>query len=449
MRQNIIIVEGCDGAPLYANLRALAYTGISFSELSLLGFDGRLSHPEDVEKLRTVRQESLERGDAFELEQRMLGKDGGYRWFLFRYNPLKDESGKVLQWYVTGTDIHDRRQTEERTRNENLALGEEIESVSMFEKIVGSSKALGKVLEQVVRVAAVDSTVLILGETGTGKELIARAIHKRSMRSSRPFIRVNCAAISPALFASEMFGHEKGAFTGATQRRLGRFELANHGTIFLDEVGEVPAETQLGLLRVLQEREIERVGGNHPIPVDIRVIAATNRDLKSAVVVHAFRSDLFYRLNVFPIEVPPLRARPEDIRLLVEYFVHRYARLVGKTIPCVGKTTMDLLQSYRWPGNVRELQNVIERAVILCDTESLSIDPSWISQEPFSVRPERVGLVQTSADDEGTIIEDALKQSGGRVSGPKGAAAKLGLPPSTLESKLKVLKINKYQFKLC
>ncbi len=443
----IVIVIAPDGSPLYANRVALDYMGVRQEEVSFVGFGGRLSHPEDVKKLRSLRRESLVRGVPFELEQRMLGKHGGYRWFLFRYNPLKDESGKLIQWYVTATDIQDRRQAEERIRNENLALREEIDTASMFEEIVGSSEALSKVLQQVKRVAPVDSTVLILGETGTGKELIARAIHKRSLRSSRAFIRVNCAAISPGLIASELFGHEKGAFTGATHRRLGRFELADHGTILLDEIGELPHEIQLALLRVLQEREIERVGGSQPISVDVRVLAATNRDLKTAVAAGTFRSDLFYRLNVFPLEIPPLCARPEDTALLIEYFVHRYARKLGKPIRGVDKKTLDLLQAYHWPGNVRELQNVIERAVILCDKEHLSIDPSWIYQEGQLLQSGPPRSRTAPATDERTIIEMALKKTGGRISGAKGAAAKLGLPPSTLESKIKALKINKYQFK--
>jgi formate hydrogenlyase transcriptional activator len=251
----------------------------------------------------------------------------------------------------------------------------------MFEEIVGSSEALRKVLQQVAKVAPVDSTVLILGETGTGKELIARAIHKRSNRSSRAFIRVNCAAIPPSLIASELFGHEKGAFTGALQRRLGRFESANGGTIFLDEIGELPAETQIALLRVLQEREIERVGGSQPISVDVRVVAATNRDLKAAVAAGSFRQDLFYRLNVFPIQIPSLRERMDDIPLLVEYLIERYAKKAGKKIRQIRKQTLELFQDYDWPGNIRELQNVIERAVVLCDGETFAVDETWLKGE--------------------------------------------------------------------
>src|SRR5438876_631894 len=292
------------------------------------------------------------------------------------------------------------------------------------------------------------SGFVLTGETGTGKELIARAIHKRSRRSSRAFVSVNCAAIPASLIASELFGHEKGAFTGATQRRLGRFELAEEGTIFLDEVGELPAETQISLLHVLQEREFQRVGGNQSIRANARVIAATNRDLEAAIADGTFRSDLFYRLNVFPIEIPPLRARKEDIPLLVEYFIDRFARKAGKTIRGMNKKTLDLFLSYPWPGNIRELQNVVERSVIVCETENFSVDESWLSRKPIANEPKSQSeLSQKFAVQEKEMIEAALRASGGRVSGPFGAAAKLGLHRSTLESKIASLKINKYRFK--
>ena len=342
----VVIVTGPDGVPLYANRVMTDYTGVHPDEVPSVGFGGRLSHPEDLEKFRALRQESLVQGASFQVEQRMLGKDGTFRWFIFRYNPLKDDHGKVALWYVTATDIHERKQSEERLQKENLALREEIDHSSMFEEIVGSSPALRKVLVQVAKVAPADSTVLILGETGTGKELIARAIHKRSNRSARAFIRVNCAAIPSSLMASELFGHEKGAFTGAMQRRLGRFEVADGGTIFLDEVGELSAETQIALLRVLQEREIERVGGSQPISVDVRVLAATNADLKTAVAQGAFRQDLFYRLNVFPIELPSLRERLDDIPLLVEYFIERYGKAAGKKFKSINKKTLQIFQAY-------------------------------------------------------------------------------------------------------
>ena len=334
-----------------------------------------------------------------------------------------------------------------RMRAENLALREEVDQASMFEESVGTSAPLRAVLARVSRVAPTDSTVLITGETGTGKELVARAIHKGSARSSHPFVTVNCAAIPQALIASELFGHEKGAFTGALERRLGRFELADGGTIFLDEVGDLPSDTQLALLRVLQEREFERVGGNRSIRVDVRVIAATNRDLNAAMGAGAFRSDLFYRLNVFPIEMPALRERQEDIPLLVAYFVDRYARKAGKTIGNIDQRTLEILQGYSWPGNIRELQNVIERSVVICETETFAIDESWLRRE----LPKPPHPVQSLADDlaarEREMIETALAASRGRVSGPSGAAAKLGIPGSTLDSKIRALGIRKERFK--
>jgi transcriptional regulator with GAF, ATPase, and Fis domain len=336
----------------------------------------------------------------------------------------------------------------DRLQDENLVLREQIDQALMFEEIVGASPALRAVLSRVSKVAPTDSTVLLTGETSTGKELIARAIHKRFRRFSRAFVSVSCAAIPASLIASELFGHEKGAFTGATQRRLGRFELAEEGTLFLDEVGELPAETQIALLRVLQEHEFERVGGNQPIRADVRVIAATNRDLEAAIAAGTFRGDLFYRLNVFPIEIPPLRERREDIPLLVEYFIAHFARKAGKSFRGINKRTLDLLLSYPWPGNIRELQNVVERSVIVCETENFSVDESWLTRQPLLTEPKgTLELAHTLAAQEKEMIEAALRESGGRVSGPSGAAAKLGIHRSTLESKIASLKINKYRFK--
>jgi transcriptional regulator with GAF, ATPase, and Fis domain len=335
----------------------------------------------------------------------------------------------------------------EQLYRENLVLRDEVDRVSMFEEIVGTSPALQAALSRVVKVAATDSTVLITGETGTGKELVARAIHRRSNRSARTFVSVNCAAIPRDLIASELFGHEKGAFTGATQQRLGRFELANGGTLFLDEVGELPAETQIALLRVLQEHDFERVGGTRRILADVRVIAATNRDLQAAIRAGSFRSDLFYRLYVFPIEIPPLRERGEDIALLVEYFIDRYARKAGKNIRDISKKTLELLQSYPWPGNIRELQNVVERSVLLCETESFSIDKSWLPQQPSPAGArDQIQFPLKLKAQEKIIIEAALRESCGQVFGPRGAAAKLGVPRSTLESKIRSLKIDKRRF---
>jgi len=384
-------------------------------------------------------------GSAFESEVRFRKSDGSYRWFLARYSPLRDEQGQVTRWYVAGTDIDDRKRAEERLQQENVALREEVDKASMFEEIVGTSSALTAVLSRVSKVASSDSTVLIGGETGTGKELVARAIHRRSPRASRAFVAVNCAAIPRDLIASELFGHEKGAFTGALQRRLGRFELADGGTIFLDEVGELASDSQVALLRVLQEREFERVGGQHPIRVDVRVIAATNRDLTEAVADGTFRQDLFYRLNVFPLEVPPLRERQEDIPVLVEYFIDRYARKAGKTIRRVSKRTLDRLKSYPWPGNVRELQNVIERSVIVSDTDEFTVDESWLSTQ--TAVDSRLGISSTLASHEKALIEDALRATGGRVFGSSGAAARLGIPRSTLESRIRALRINKGRFR--
>ena len=317
----------------------------------------------------------------------------------------------------------------------------------MFEEIVGSSPALKTVLSSIVKVAPTDATVLITGETGTGKELIARAIHKGSQRSGQAFITVNCAAIPSSLIASELFGHERGAFTGALQRRQGRFELAHSGTIFLDEIGELPPETQVALLRVLQERQFERVGGSRAIPTDVRIIAATNTDLSAAIASGAFRADLFYRLNVFPIDVPPLRQRKEDIPMLVEYFVKRYADKAMKQINKIDKNTLELCQFYSWPGNIRELQNIIERSVILCTGDTFWIDEAWLSSQNAPRLESSGPLTQLVENYEKKLIEEALAQSNGKVSGPNGAAAKLGIPRTTLDLKIKQLGIEKHPFR--
>jgi len=445
----LVAVFGPNRERIYVNRITLDYIGMTLDEWRQ-GSTGDGVHPEDSERLKAYVDRASSSGRGFELELRVRKGDGSYRWFLARYNPVRDNEGQVMRWYVACTDIEDRKQAEDTLRRENVALREEIDKTSMFEEIVGASSALQPVLSHISKVAPSDSTVLITGETGTGKELVARAIHRRSARSSRSFVSVNCAAIPRDLVASELFGHEKGAFTGATQQRLGRFELASGGTIFLDEVGELPAETQISLLRVLQEREFERVGGNRRIRADVRVIAATNRDLRAAISAGSFRSDLFYRLNVFPIEMPSLRERRADIPLLVEYFIDRYARKAGKNIKHVNKKTLDLLQAYPWPGNIRELQNVIERSVILCETEIFSIDENWIPQSPplTPESKEQVELRQRLLGQEKDMIEAALKDTGGRVSGPTGAAVKLGIPRSTLESKIRSLGIDKNHFKV-
>jgi transcriptional regulator with PAS, ATPase and Fis domain/CHASE3 domain sensor protein len=418
-------------------------------------------HPDDRAHIDAAASE-LYKGNDAEYNYRIVLPDNSIRYVRTIAHAITNDSGQVIEFVGTVIDVTEQRNArkalekafeeiktlKDQLYKENIALREEIDKVSMFEDIVGTSPALQAVLSRVSKVAPTDSTVLVTGETGTGKELVARAIHKRSHRSSRAFVSVNCAAIPRDLIASELFGHEKGAFTGATQQRLGRFELAEGGTIFLDEVGELPAVTQIALLRVLQEHEFERVGGSRSIHADVRVIAATNRDLQAAIAGGTFRSDLFYRLNVFPIEIPSLRERREDIPLLVEYFIDRYARKAGKSFQAVNKKSFDLLQSYPWPGNIRELQNVIERSVIVCETENFSVDESWLSQQPRITGPKSdLGLSRKPATQEKEIIEAALRECGGRVAGPSGAAAKLGIHRSTLESKIISLKIDKYRFK--
>jgi len=438
----LIIAIGTDGNFLHANQAVLEYTGLTKEEVESERFREAF-HPEDSERLRDERDAAISRGVPFEYERRVRRRDGQFRWLLVQYNPLLDERGEVVRWYATGTDIDDRKQAEERTRQENVALREQLDQVFMFEEIVGSSPALKTVLSGIVKVAPTDSTVLITGETGTGKELIARAIHKSSQRSGHAFIAVNCASIPPSLIASELFGHEKGAFTGALQRRQGRFELANSGTIFLDEIGELPAETQIALLRVLQERQFDRVGGSRAIPTDVRIIAATNRDLPAAIAAGSFRADLFYRLNVFPIDVPPLRERREDIPMLVEYFVKRYADKARKEITKIDQNTLARCRSYHWPGNIREVQNIVERSVILCTGDTLRIDEAWLASPGASRRKSSGPLTESLHSYEKELIEAALAESNGKVAGPSGAAAKLGIPRSTLDLKIKQLNIKK------
>jgi PAS domain S-box-containing protein len=439
----LIVFLSPDGDALYANKFTMEFTGFSLEDLNANDFRARVFHPDDVERVREERRKALLRGLPFENEQRARRHDGQYRWFLIRYNALRDEQGRPIRWYAAGIDIEDRKQAEERTQQENFALREQIDQLFMLEEIVGSSPALKTVLASVVKVAPTVSTVLITGETGTGKELIARAIHKASRRAAQAFITVNCAAIPSSLIASELFGHEKGAFTGALQRRQGRFELAHSGTIFLDEIGELPHETQTALLRVLQEHQFERVGGNRVLSTDVRVIAATNRDLTAAVGSGTFRADLFYRLNVFPVHVPPLRNRKEDIPMLVEYFVKRYAEKAGKQISKINENTLKLFQSYPWPGNVRELQNIVERSVILCTGDTFWIDEAWLSSQNAPRRESSGLFTQNVQNYEKELIEAALAESSGKVAGSSGAAAKLGIPRSTLDLKIKQLDIKK------
>jgi PAS domain S-box-containing protein len=446
----LVAVFGPQRERVYINQIALDYLGMSLEEWRQQPVGAEV-HPDDSEQIREYAERAKSDGSPYELEVRLRKADGSYRWFLARYNPVKGDRGEIFRWYVACTDIDDRKRAEEKLRQENAALREELDQASMFEEIVGTSSALQSVLSRLSKVAPSDSTVLITGETGTGKELIARAIHRRSTRASRPFITVNCAAIPRDLIASELFGHEKGAFTGALQRQIGRFELADRGTIFLDEVGELLPDTQVALLRVLQEREFERVGGRQPISIDVRIIAATNRDLEATVASGAFRQDLFYRLNVFPIVMPSLRERKDDILMLVEYFVQRYASRAGKHFASIDQETVKLLCSYDWPGNIRELQNVIERSVILSSGGVLSIDESWISRERVArahrTRSSSPKKVEEEPYSERAIIEGALTASRGRVSGPLGAAARLRIPPSTLDHKIKALGIDKRQFR--
>ncbi len=407
---------------------------------------GSVVHPDDLPEVITVWTHAVETGQDYTHENRLRRADGVYRWFHARTTPRRNAEGQIIRWYSLLTDIEELKRLKDRLHEENLALREQIDREFMFEEIVGASPTLQTVLTNIVKVAPTDSTVLIMGEAGTGKELIARAIHKRSPRAAHPFITVHCAAVSTSLIASELFGHEKGAFTGALQRRQGRFELANSGSIFLDEIGELPAETQVALLRVLQERQFERVGGTRPIAADVRIIAATNRDLRTAIADGSFRADLFYRLNVFPIEVPPLRQRKGDTPLLVEYFVRRYAAKARKHIRKIDKKALKLCESYDWPGSIRELQNIIERSVILCGGDTFWIDEAWLSN-PGGPRPSpSARLSETLEDREKEIIEAALAETKGRVAGPNGAAARLGIPRSTLDWKIRNLKINRHKF---
>jgi formate hydrogenlyase transcriptional activator len=433
------------------NEQVLAYCGRTLEDVEQWGTSD-IVHPDDLPRTIEIIADSIKSGDSYEIVERIRRFDGVYRWFQVRGLPLRGSNGSIVRWYVLLTDIDDLKRAEaelgalkDQLYKENLVLRDEVDRTSMFEEIVGTSPTLQPVLARVAKVALTDSTVLITGETGTGKELVARAIHRRSARASGAFVSVNCAAIPRELIASELFGHEKGAFTGATQRRLGRFELAHGGTIFLDEVGDLPMETQVALLRVLQEREFERVGGSTSVRIDVRVIAATNRDLQAAIEAGSFRSDLFYRLNVFPITVPALRERADDIPLLVEYFIDRYGRKAGKTLRRVNKRTLDHLRAYPWPGNVRELQNVIERSVIVCDTDEFTIDESWLAAGSTGSRTG--ALSGTLAAHEKAIVEGALRASGGRVAGPSGAAARLNIARSTLESKIRILGIDKNRFR--
>ena len=474
IRQSISVLAP-DGTTLYVNQVALDRTGLTRNEVNEQGFFPGAFHTDDVKQIRAVRQEGLSRGDPFELEIRAREKDGQYRWQLIQYNPLKDESGKIIRWYATATDINDRKRAEEQLRSENVRLDQErvyleeqIRSEMGFEQIIGNSSALKHVLELVETVAPSDSTVLLLGETGTGKELIARAVHERSRRKAKTFVKLNCAAIPTGLLESELFGHEKGAFTGAIIQKVGRMELADQGTLFLDEVGDIPVDIQPKLLRALQEKEFERLGSTHTRKVNMRLVAATNRNLEKMVADREFRSDLFYRLNVFPIRIPPLRDRKEDIPLLVAYFVQKFAKQMQKRIDSIPVATMKALAAWDWPGNIRELENFIERAVILTKGESLAA-PLAELRKPTIDEPAResaprgeddiarivkqtiASLKEKRPDDEHAKrqheeIVRVLTECKGRVGGSDGAAARMGLSRTTLISRMKKLGINPYDY---
>jgi transcriptional regulator with GAF, ATPase, and Fis domain len=434
-------------------------------DASSVDFYHSRKHPKDRPEAEQAYAAALLRKTDFEADFRIVLPDGTIKNIRSIGHPILDERGDLVEFVGASIDVteHHRaradlekaieeiKRLKDQLQNENVVLREQIDQAFMFEEIVGTSSGLQGVLSRLMKVAPTDSSVLISGETGTGKELVARAIHKRSRRSQRAFVSINCAALAPSLISSELFGHEKGAFTGAMQRRLGRFELANGGTIFLDEIGELPLDTQVALLRVLQEREFERVGGTQPVKIDVRVIAATNRDLEAAVANGTFRPDLYYRLNVFPIQVPPLRERQDDVLMLLEYFVHRFAQKMGKHFKKIDKRTVELFRSYPWPGNIRELQNVVERSVIVSSDDAFSVDAAWLSKDPRRVTlPKQPKPADTDEDArrERQIIEDALAGSRGRVSGPNGAAARLRVPPSTLEHRIKKLRIRKSHFKL-
>jgi PAS domain S-box-containing protein len=474
IRQPIIVLAP-DGTTVYANRVACEQTGLTLDEVIEEGVLARVCHPDDIERARGERRVGLLGGIPFDLEIRLLYKKRDYRWALLQYNPLRNDSGQILRWYCTSTDIDDRKRAEELLRKENVKLAQErvyfeeqIRSEMGFEQIIGNSPTLKHVLELVETVAPSDSTVLLLGETGTGKELIARAVHELSRRKGKTFVKLNCAAIPTGLLESELFGHEKGAFTGAIIQKVGRMELADQGTLFLDEVGDIPVDIQPKLLRALQEKEFERLGSTHTRKANLRLVAATNRNLERMVTDREFRSDLFYRLNVFPIRIPPLRDRKEDIPLLVAYFVQKFAKQMQKRIDSIPVATMKALAAWDWPGNIRELENFIERAVILTHGESLSAPLAELRkvtiEEPVResgpkaeddiariVKETIASLKSKSAPSERTKkqqeeIVRVLTECKGRVGGSEGAAAHMGLSRTTLISRMKKLGINPYDF---
>jgi PAS domain S-box-containing protein len=437
----------------YVNKQWLELTGSSMEDELGSGWTRHL-HPDDLKIMADRGKDAFERKAPFELEFRVRrADDGEYRWVYSTGTPRFSADGEFVGYIGTTTDITERKISERELRQahdelsqlktqleaENIYLQEELRQDQSFGDIVGQSSAIKYVLFKITQVAPTDSTVVIIGETGTGKELVARAIHEGSRRKERPLIKVNCAALSPTLIESELFGHEKGAFTGAGARRIGRFELANSGTILLDEIGELPLDLQSKLLRVLQEGEFERVGGSKTIKVDVRIIASTNRDLKQAAERGTFREDLWYRLNVFPITMPPLRDRRDDIPILTEHFAKAFARKLGRKLTGVSPETLNSLCSYSWPGNVRELANVIERAIINLRGTVLKI------QEDFRIREAETlaTSVKTLDDNERDHILRVLEDLDWRIGGPGGAARILGINPSTLRTRMAKLGIHR------
>jgi PAS domain S-box-containing protein len=450
----MIWIAGTDNLCTYVNKQWLDFAGRSIDEELGNGWTDRI-HPDDRSLCRETYDSASGRKEPFTLEYRLRRADGAFRWVLDTGTPRFSSAEEFLGYIGSCVDITDRKESEEalqtaleevnqlknQLHEENIYLREEIKLEHNFSEIVGHGDAIKYVLHKIEQVAPTDSTVLIMGETGTGKELVARAIHSESLRRDYPLVKINCAALSASLIENELFGHEKGAFTGAASRKIGRFELADRATLFLDEIGELPQELQVKLLRVIQEGEFERLGSTRTLKVNVRIIAATNRNLLEEVHKGFFREDLWYRLNVFPITMPPLRQRVEDIPLLVEHFVNNFSKKMGRKITSVAPATMNALRNYSWPGNIRELANVIERAVIKNGGEVLHI--SNISEAlPAKAQPT---ASKTLEETEREYIIAVLEKTGGKIEGPHGAAQILGLHPSTLRSRIAKLRIQKTQ----